>query len=626
MLQYVQPITLDVAGGNVYKYVYAKQGDSGSRYVCATILANGKTIDISSDLTAEFRAVKRDGRSVINPATINSDGTITVELTQQTLAVEGIVDADIIIKSSSGDVLSTASFKILVEKAPVSEQIDSANELLAIKQIIIDMINDNGGGISATAADLLMTILRSGVYTNDQSANIAALEAALSSGGDSGGSGDSGGGETTPGIGVWANGKFYFELSRGRIVTTAGYQNSDTNRASYIGLSCTLTPGNSYRLVGRDDVQYGVQTITESGYAKIQNSSDLTSGTDKLDSGWQSSGYEFVADDAAVCAWVTAHYTNNAVITPEQAMPVYLEAASSGGTTYTITNALTNASTSNSAASIAEGASYSATITADSGYTISSVTVTMGGVDVTADVYAGGVVTIPSVTGAVEIVVLTAENSTSGDAELITDGLMAFFDLRNRTAAAGNSSTGFYHEATIGQGRLYSWSATGGDGSEYGSTANGTYCSGESYNAYQFGTSFTMIVKGYSTGNLSTLGIAGWASPSNYGGIISGKYYKSDGSTASTEGTTVSKTTGYSIFSLCVNAAQCKIFRDGNLVLQLDGTDYDDFAKWYDQFGGFGNRWNNAALNVAAAFYTRALSDVEIVEMDEYLKTLEVDA
>lgn len=297
-----------------------------------------------------------------------------------------------------------------------------------------------------------------------------------------------------------------------------------------------------------------------------------------------------------------------------------------GGTMYTITNALTNASTSNSAASIAEGASYSATITADSGYTISSVTVTMGGVDVTADVYAGGVVTIPSVTGAVEIVVLTAENSTSGDAELITDGLMAFFDLRNRTAAAGNSSTGFYHEATIGQGRLYSWSATGGDGSEYGSTANGTYCSGESYNAYQFGTSFTMIVKGYSTGNLSTLGIAGWASPSNYGGIISGKYYKSDGSTASTEGTTVSKTTGYSIFSLCVNAAQCKIFRDGNLVLQLDGTDYDDFAKWYDQFGGFGNRWNNAALNVAAAFYTRALSDVEIVEMDEYLKTLEVDA
>lgn len=478
MLQYVQPITLDVAGGNVYKYVYAKQGDSGSRYVCATILANGKTIDISSDLTAEFRAVKRDGRSVINPATINSDGTITVELTQQTLAVEGIVDADIIIKSSSGDVLSTASFKILVEKAPVSEQIDSANELLAIKQIIIDMINDNGGGISATAADLLMTILRSGVYTNDQSANIAALEAALSS----------------------------------------------------------------------------------------------------------------------------------------------------GGTMYTITNALTNASTSNSAASIAEGASYSATITADSGYTISSVTVTMGGVDVTADVYVGGVVTIPSVTGAVEIVVLAAENSTSGDAELITDGLMAFFDLRNRTAAAGNSSTGFYHEATIGQGRLYSWSASGGDDSEYGSDANGTYCSGESYNAYKFGTSFTMIVKGYSTDNLSTLGIAGWTSPTNFGGNVFGKYYKSDGSTASTEGTTVSRTTGYSIFSLCVNEAQCKIFRDGNLVLQLDGTDYDDFAKWYDQFGGFGNRWSNAALNVAAAFYTRALSDVEIVEMDEYLKTLEVDA
>lgn len=136
MLQYIQPITLDVAGGNVYKYVYAKQGDGGSRYVCATILANGKAVDISDDLTAEFRAVKRDGKSVINPATINNDGTITVELTQQTLAVEGTVDADIIIKNSSGDVLSTASFKILVEKAPVGEQIDSENELLALEELI----------------------------------------------------------------------------------------------------------------------------------------------------------------------------------------------------------------------------------------------------------------------------------------------------------------------------------------------------------------------------------------------------------------------------------------------------------------------------------------------------------
>jgi hypothetical protein len=40
------------------------------------------------------------------------------------------------------------------------------------------------GGMSITAANLLLTILRNGVYTSDQSANIDALEAALKSGGD----------------------------------------------------------------------------------------------------------------------------------------------------------------------------------------------------------------------------------------------------------------------------------------------------------------------------------------------------------------------------------------------------------------------------------------------------------
>lgn len=497
MLQYIQPITLDVAGGNVYKYVYAKQGDSGSRYVCATILANGKAIDISDDLTAEFRAVKRDGKSVINPATINNDGTITVELTQQTLAVEGTVDADIIIKNSSGDVLSTASFKILVEKAPVGEQVDSANELLAIKQIIIDMINDNGGGISTTATDLLVTILRSGVYTDDQSANIAALEAALGSGGSGGDSGDSG----------------------------------------------------------------------DSG------------GSDEP-----------------------------------------------SGTMYTVTNVLTNAITSNSASSVAEGASYSTTISALAGYSISSVTVTMGDVDVTADVYADGVISIPAVTGNVEIVVLAVADSTK-PAELITDGLMAFFDMRNRTASKGDNMAGFYQEATIGQGRLYLWYSSGANGTEYGSSADGVYCSGTSFSTYSFGTSFTMIVKDYADANYTAVGALGWVSPSNSGSVFAGKYYTTDGSTAQTASTIPNgKHSGYRTFALCVDEGQCKIFYKGELLLQYDGADYDDFSKWYDQFSGFASRWSagGSVLNVAAAFYTRALSDTEIVEMDEYLKTLEV--
>lgn len=44
---------------------------------------------------------------------------------------------------------------------------------------------DQSGGLSATASALLITILRNGVYSTDQSANITALEAILASGGGS---------------------------------------------------------------------------------------------------------------------------------------------------------------------------------------------------------------------------------------------------------------------------------------------------------------------------------------------------------------------------------------------------------------------------------------------------------
>lgn len=43
--------------------------------------------------------------------------------------------------------------------------------------------NADQGGLTATAANLLITILRNGVYSTNQSANITALQNALASGG-----------------------------------------------------------------------------------------------------------------------------------------------------------------------------------------------------------------------------------------------------------------------------------------------------------------------------------------------------------------------------------------------------------------------------------------------------------
>lgn len=71
--------------------------------------------------------------------------------------------------------------------------------------------------------------------------------------------------------------------------------------------------------------------------------------------------------------------------------------------TYTITNTLSNVSNSNAAVSIDQYGQYSATLTADTGYAISAVTLTMGGVNYTADYYANGAINIPIVTGNIVI-------------------------------------------------------------------------------------------------------------------------------------------------------------------------------------------------------------------------------
>ena len=61
---------------------------------------------------------------------------------------------------------------------------------------------------------------------------------------------------------------------------------------------------------------------------------------------------------------------------------------------YTITNTLTHASTNNAASTITQYQPYEATITADSGYTLDGVTVTMGGTDISATVVSGGNISI----------------------------------------------------------------------------------------------------------------------------------------------------------------------------------------------------------------------------------------
>ena len=84
-------------------------------------------------------------------------------------------------------------------------------------------------------------------------------------------------------------------------------------------------------------------------------------------------------------------------------------------TTYSITNNLSNCTTNNASEVINKNESYNATISANSGYKIKSIVVTMGGTNVSSTVVNGNKISIPSVTGIVVITVTTNKIKNGGE-------------------------------------------------------------------------------------------------------------------------------------------------------------------------------------------------------------------
>lgn len=138
-------IVLDVNNSNTATHVYAKQGDSVTREIIITLTDDGKRIFPETGSTAIFRAKKPDNTTILNTATINEDGTITAALTDQVLAAEGQVSADVYVTDSTGTtVLSTGTFYIDVEKLPFSGEYGSYNEFKVFEGIIEELKENNG--------------------------------------------------------------------------------------------------------------------------------------------------------------------------------------------------------------------------------------------------------------------------------------------------------------------------------------------------------------------------------------------------------------------------------------------------------------------------------------------------
>jgi hypothetical protein len=217
-----------------------------------------------------------------------------------------------------------------------------------------------------------------------------------------------------------------------------------------------------------------------------------------------------------------------------------------------------------------------------------------------------------------------SDDDGNGDAELITDGLVAFFDFRNIPASAGNNSTGYYVPATQGTGRFYGWYQFAA-GNDYGTKSVGSFCLGETFTEHNFGTEFTWIQKMHGFAKTTVGGIDKYIAPSNTGGIFAATYNTSE-STAVTEETNFGRIAGYQTVVLVVSGTKLSVYLDNALMKVYDGAEINGFVSWHDVFA-HGQTWtadNNVPTHVANVFYDRALTEVEVVEMGEYLKTLEV--
>lgn len=134
---------------------------------------------------------------------------------------------------------------------------------------------------------------------------------------------------------------------------------------------------------------------------------------------------------------------------------------SSGGgttpTTYTITNNLTNCTTSNTLNSIKANRMYVATITPDSGYNLSTIKVTMGGTDITSSVVSGDTITISEVTGNIVITAKAIEQVTPPEPGTI--GNMTFgkkVDTNTHKIVDSTDDWATINPVTVEKGTYYS--------------------------------------------------------------------------------------------------------------------------------------------------------------------------
>ena len=226
-------------------------------------------------------------------------------------------------------------------------------------------------------------------------------------------------------------------------------------------------------------------------------------------------------------------------------------------------------------------------------------------------------------------VTTTAISSGGGSAGMVTDGLENYFDFRTATYNNEGAGGSTIISATQGNGSLYTWAKNMvTEQGDYGMAIGRNLF----YNANSVGTtstpsgtSFTWIFKCYITSLGSPLFHNGYGGLSNTAKMAYGPKYKTASGTSKVAivGLGERLSSGYDTVTLIVDGNICKLYFGTKLMQTNDGSTIDGFQGWYNVLEGVIMLGAQGYLT-QMAMYNKALSEVELVDMIEYLSSLEV--
>ena len=155
-------ISVDLLKKSPQKAVLAKQNDANSRFLDITVLKDGAVFNVPPDTTVTLNVLKPDGTHTMTSATVNANGTVTAELTSQTLAAEGRAECELtLISANPTRELTTMTFYVDVQPAlrddddiASSDEYSALTTLLAEVQEMKDDLDDytDAASESATSA------------------------------------------------------------------------------------------------------------------------------------------------------------------------------------------------------------------------------------------------------------------------------------------------------------------------------------------------------------------------------------------------------------------------------------------------------------------------------------------